>query len=318
MQIDTVTDISQAVRDLLNRVLEHEHAGATGLATRFAEFDELTGGLTPGTLTVIGGRPSMGKTALANSMASRMVAPGRFENDYKGFPPIPVAYFTPNQNYHELTANVLGSWSGIGPMLIRRGTFRDHQCASLLEAAEALQDVPLYINRSVVNFDALRIALMHLVYGKGVRVVFIDNVHNMPILSRIRDVNGEELRLEQALRSLAVEFNIAVVCLSNIARPPEDGPYLPRLSDLDEYGTFGHDADIVALLHREYYYRGADIEWHDDPLNDQSRADLLIHKNIGGPTGTVSLRWDEQAWRFEDYSYDVPGPCFEDDPSIPI
>jgi len=317
MQINTVTDIAQAVQELLNRVLDPEHGGVTGLATRFAEFDELTGGLTPGTLTVIGGRPSMGKTALAISMASRMVAPGRFESRHEGCSPIPVAYFTPDQNYRGCTELLLMSWSGVCSLRMRRGILHEHHRAALQQAANELQDVPLFINRSILNFDALRIALMHLVYGKGVRVVFIDNVHDIPILNRIRDVNGEEVRLEQALRSLAVEFNIAVVCLSNIASPPENGSRQPRLSDLHEYGTFGHDADTVALLHRPAYYFCTEPEWSDDPLNDPSRADLLIQKNIGGPIGTLAFRWNEQAWRFEDYWHEEHSPCSMGDPSIP-
>jgi replicative DNA helicase len=91
---------------------------------------------------------------------------------------------------------------------------------------------------------------------------------------------------------------VPVICLSQLNRQSEgrDG-HRPRMSDLRESGSIEQDADVIALLHREDYYRMSEPDFQPDNI-----AEVIIAKQRNGPTGTVKLTFLNKTTRFENLS----------------
>ncbi len=103
-------------------------------------------------------------------------------------------------------------------------------------------------------------------------------------------------QISRGLKILARELNVPVVAISQLSRAPEQRtPPKPQLSDLRESGQIEQDADVVAFLYRQDYYRDPDEE--PDGL-----ADLIIAKHRNGPIGTRQLVFLDRFPKFADYS----------------
>jgi replicative DNA helicase len=103
-------------------------------------------------------------------------------------------------------------------------------------------------------------------------------------------------QISRGLKILARELEVPVVAISQLSRAPEQRtPPKPQLSDLRESGQIEQDADVVAFLFREDYYRDPDEE--PDGL-----ADLIIAKHRNGPIGTRKLVFLDRFPKFADFS----------------
>jgi len=82
---------------------------------------------------------------------------------------------------------------------------------------------------------------------------------------------------------MAREINVPVIALSQLSRAAEhrEGGQ-PRLADLRDSGAIEQDADVVAFLYREAYYKPMDISL-------QGQAEVIVAKQRQGPTGSVKL-----------------------------
>ena len=137
----------------------------------------------------------------------------------------------------------------------------------------------------------------HTLTQKGIKCVMLDYMQLM-------DNPGPESRQQQiseisrGIKAVARELAIPVIALSQLNRQSEgrDG-HRPRMSDLRESGSIEQDADVVALLHREDYYRMSDPDFQPDNI-----AELIIAKQRNGPTGTVKLAFMNKTTRFENLS----------------
>jgi replicative DNA helicase len=121
---------------------------------------------------------------------------------------------------------------------------------------------------------------------------------------QLMDNPGPESRQQQiseisrAVKSVARELDIPVICLSQLNRMTEGREgHRPRMSDLRESGSIEQDADVVMLLHREDYYRMSDPDFQPDNI-----AEVIIAKQRNGPTGTIKLTFLNRTTRFENLS----------------
>jgi replicative DNA helicase len=121
---------------------------------------------------------------------------------------------------------------------------------------------------------------------------------------QLMDNPGPESRQQQiseisrGIKAVARELMVPVIALSQLNRGSEnrDG-HRPRMSDLRESGSIEQDADVVALLHREDYYRLQEPDFVPDNI-----AEVIIAKQRNGPTGTVRLAFNNKSTRFENLS----------------
>jgi replicative DNA helicase len=255
-----------------------------GVETGFKSLDYLTGGLRPGQLTIVAGRPAMGKSALMLNMCENMVRRG-----------VPALYFSLEMPANELGCRVVLGRAETNIEVIRNG-FLDHASKiRITEAADQFASEPLYVDdRGGLTMLDIRGRARLAVRRWGVRAIFVDYlqlVSHTGAQSRENEVGF----VSRGLKAMAMELSVPVIAAAQVNRKSEDrSDNRPKMSDLRESGSIEQDADLVLLLHRPCYY-AADQETEPDPQD----AELHIAKHRAGATGKVNLIWRPRLTRFE-------------------
>jgi replicative DNA helicase len=284
-----ITGSAISIKDLLAEAFEaidkREGHHVTGLATGFAELDDLTCGLQNGEMIVIAGRPSMGKTSFAMNIAEHIGA----DND------IPVALFSLEMSKQQFAERMLCSRGMIDSQLVRKGLLNDNQYQELVHTASELSEKPIFVDDTpAITPLELRGKARRLRAQHGIRCILIDYLQLMSLGGRIESRQQEVSQMSRYLKALARELEIPVVVLSQLNRSPEGREgHRPRMSDLRESGSIEQDADVVMLLHREdYYHRG------EDGYEETNIAEVIIAKQRNGPTDTIELNFNGTNTRF--------------------
>jgi replicative DNA helicase len=291
-----VTGGAQPLPDLIEEVFRKietlDGTTLTGEPTGFFELDELTCGLQPTELIIVAGRPSMGKTAIGLNMAEHIA----LDED----PPRPVLFFSLEMSSQQVAQRILCSRARVDSQRLRRGRHTAEELQRLQSVADEIRGRPLLVDdTSGLSILELR-ARARLAYRKhGIRAIFVDYLqlmHTPGAESRQQEV----AEISRGLKALAKELNVPVIAMSQLNRKPEDrSTNRPRMSDLRESGAIEQDADLVALLHRESYYKlGENQDADEDPS-----AELIIAKQRNGPVGTVKLHFNRQWTRFDNPQY---------------
>jgi replicative DNA helicase len=275
-----------AMEDVLVEVFEMiENRGQRGLETGYFDLDDMMNGLQNGEMIIVAARPSMGKTAFAMNIIEHIAADSR----------LPCAVFSLEMSKQQLAQRMLCSRGQIDAHKLRKGMLQSHEYAHLANVVGELAKAPIWVDDSPgltpleLRAKARRLKLQH-----DIKCVMIDYMQLM-------DNPGPESRQQQiseisrGVKAVARELNIPVICLSQLNRQSEgrDG-HRPRMSDLRESGSIEQDADVIALLHREDYYRMSEPDFQPDNI-----AEVIIAKQRNGPTGTVKLTFLNKTTRFE-------------------
>ncbi|MHB9291614.1 putative replicative DNA helicase [Hollandina sp. SP2] len=247
----------------------------TGIPSGFDELDKLTAGFQASELIIIGARPSMGKTALALTMASHIAIRNK----------IPTAFFTLEMSDLALMLRLISSEAMIHANAIRTGFLTAADFTNLLEAASNIYDAPLYIvDMPNMKLLDLRAQARRLRAQQQVEIIFID------YLTLISSENARIQRHEQiaeisrSLKSLARELKIPIIALSQLTREAEKDK--PNLSSIRESGSIEQDADVVMFLHRE---RDSDQKADEQHMEEGKKTNLILAKQRNGPVGTIEL-----------------------------
>ncbi len=259
----------------------------TGLETGFFEMDEMTSGLQKGELIIVAGRPSMGKTAWAMSVAEHIAITRKQ----------PVAVFSLEMGKQQLAQRLLCARSGVDSHRLRRNMLREEEFHTLVMTVGEMSDAPLYIDDTPgLSLLSLRAKARRLASRHDIKCIVIDYLQLMSAPgseSRQQEVS----ELSRGIKALARELNVPVICLSQLNRASESREgHKPRMSDLRESGSIEQDADVVILLHREEYYH--DDEWKASNPDKCGIAEVIIAKQRNGPVGTVELQFSSQTTRF--------------------
>ena len=282
----------EPMEKVLHEVFEMiENRGQRGLITGFHELDDMTNGLQKGEMIIVAARPSMGKTAFAMNLVEYISA------DMK----LPCAVFSLEMSKQQLAQRMLCSRGKIDAHKLRKGMLNSQEYTTLATVVGELAKAPIWVDDSAgltpleLRAKARRLKMQH-----DVKCIMIDYMQLM-------DNPGPESRQQQiseisrAVKSVARELEIPVICLSQLNRATEgrDG-HRPRMSDLRESGSIEQDADVVMLLHREDYYRMSEQDFQPDNI-----AEIIIAKQRNGPTGTIKLTFDNKTTRFNNLSMAV-------------
>jgi replicative DNA helicase len=232
---------------------------------------------------VIGARPSVGKTALALTMAANMAIHNKF----------PVGFFTLEMSSMALMQRMLASEARIRSNSLRSGFLKPSDFHKLTEAASKIYEAPLYIEDTPsLRLLDLRALARRMRHQFNVSIIFID------YLTLITSENRELARHEQiaeisrSLKALARELDIPVVALSQVRRESEGKQ--PNLADLRESGSIEQDADVVIFLHRE---RLSADDQEELPRNIET--DLIVAKQRNGPVGSMKIAFIPEYTKFE-------------------
>lgn len=280
--------LPELIEEVFRQIDELDGQPLTGEPTGFFALDELTFGLQPAEFIIIAGRPSMGKTALGLNIAEHIAIT---EN-----PPRPALFFSLEMSRQAVAQRILCSRARVDTQKLRRGRHEPQVMSQLQAAAAECQGKPLLVDdTSDLSILELR-ARARMAYRKHkIRAMFVDYLQL--VRAPGADSRQQEVaEISRGLKALAKELNIPVVAMAQLNRKPEDrSSNRPRMSDLRESGALEQDADLVALLHRESYYKlGEDPEAEDDP-----KAELIIAKQRNGPVGKVDLHFNRQWTRFD-------------------
>jgi len=266
------------------------------IPTGLSELDELLdGGLRGGNLIIVGARPSMGKTALADTIALHVAM-------NLG---LPVGKFSMEMQNSEGGQRSLASVGRIPLHALRRPErLADEHWERMTRAAERLRQAPLYsYDRGGLNINQVRAKARSLKRKHGLRMLVVDYVQ---LMSGIDGRQQRSAQLEEAsrgLKSLAKELDIPIIALAQVLRGVEkEADPMPRMSDLKDCGSFEQDADIVLFLHRPIVLKPAlGADW-------KPAAQCRLAKQRGGRTGDFHLHYQGEYTKFSTWPKDVPYP----------
>uniref|UniRef100_A0AB33IU05 Replicative DNA helicase n=1 Tax=Prevotella sp. GTC17254 TaxID=3236794 RepID=A0AB33IU05_9BACT len=287
-QIDPV--VQQAI-EILQKASANS-GGLTGISTGFTKLDEMTSGWQKSDLVIIAGRPAMGKTSFALSIAKNIAVDSR----------VPIAFFSLEMNNVQLVNRLISNTCEIGGNKILNGQLSPDEWSRLDTNVRKLTGSPIYIDDTPgLSVFELRTKARRLVREKGVEIIMIDylqlmNANGMKFGSRQEEVST----ISRSLKGLAKELNIPILALSQLNRTVENRDGLegkrPQLSDLRESGAIEQDADMVLFVHRPEYYH----IFEDEKGNDlHGMAQIIIAKHRKGATGDVLLTFKGEFTRFQ-------------------
>jgi replicative DNA helicase len=273
----------------------------TGITTGLTDLDRKTGGYQRGELTIVAGRPGMGKSGFAASSARQSGAA--------------VHYFSLEMTAEALTARALTDaiYDHRDPIAysdLIAGRFADDAQAQRIVDAQREFHLPIRIDAQA-GLSVQQIAARARKYqqslqrrGADLDIVVVDHLHLVRASDRYRGNKVAEVtEVSAGLKALAKDLNVAVVALAQLNRAVENrDDKRPNLSDLRESGSIEQDADLVLLLFREAYYLRQSCA---NPVEEDARVarelevrhrlEVDIAKARNGPTGTVTLFFDAAA-----------------------
>jgi replicative DNA helicase len=302
----------------------------TGVSTGFTDLDKLLGGLHPSDLVVLAGRPSMGKTALATNIGFHAARAYRATQAPDGRTVAEdgavIGFFSLEMSAEQLATRILSEESGVASDRIRRGDVSHEDFDRFVQASQRLASVPFFVDDTpALTIAGLRTRARRLMRQQGLGLILVDYLQ---LLRGGGDGRGSENRVQEiseitrGLKALAKELNVPVIALSQLSRAVEQREdKRPMLSDLRESGSIEQDADVVMFVFREEYYlsRGEPTrrpEETDDKFNERydrwkerleqvhGTAEVIIAKQRHGPIGKVTLRFEGETTRFDNFVSD--------------
>ena len=230
-------DGAVAVRTLLPAVIDqideaHNNPNKLrGLATGFTEFDKLTGGLRPGDLVIVAGRPSMGKTTLAVNMA-----------EYAAVNPnsrASVAIFSMEMPSEQVITRMLASIGGVPLNSLRSGRITDDDWVRITGATSQLSEAKIFIDETpALNPTEIRARARRVKREHGLDLVVVDYLQLMQVPGTKENRATEIAEISRGLKALAKELQVPVIALSQLNRGVEQREHKkPVMSDLRECVT---------------------------------------------------------------------------------
>ncbi|WP_419900707.1 replicative DNA helicase [Roseomonas sp. USHLN139] len=295
--------------------------GLIGIDTGLRGVNRMTKGFRPGQFIVVGGRPSMGKTAFAGS-----VTIGAAKSD------VPVLFVTAEMDASDIMARMIAAEAGVSLNEVLTGHRKaegDGEPMVMSQAAvDAVVGAQQVLSRLPIEFEEASSPSVPFIRGRarrmlrqrGLGLIVVDYLG----LLRASDVAARQNRNEavseisRGLKAMARELRVPVLALAQLNRESEkrEGKR-PQLSDLRDSGSIEQDADVVGFVHRPHYYLAknppsrkdnetqAEFEarqdnWAEEVDRSAGKAELILHKQRQGETGIIRMNWNAEAtWFFD-------------------
>lgn len=273
-----------------------QQSGLPGISCGLAAWDALTQGMERGGLYVFAGRPAMGKTAAAITVASAACRRG-----------LRVAFFSLEMPKKRLVERLLAGEGGISLRNIRTGHLTADEASALPAARQAISRYKLVIDDSSALTLPQIVSRCRRIRADlgGLDMVFVDYIGIMrPDSQRKAGTRSEEVSLiANGLKAAAKQLDVPIVALAQINRGVEGRESKrPMLSDLKESGGIEEAADVVTGLFRPCYYQPGDAQ----AQTGVEPAEWIVLKCRDGETGTAKVGFYGAYTRFDDMevSYD--------------
>ena len=267
----------------LERVSENP-SEITGIPTGFHDLDKMLSGLQPSNLIVVAGRPSMGKTAFAQNIAT-----------YASIgvePRSKVLVFSLDMSEEQFASRILYSEANVDSSKLRKGNIEQEDWDQLAQAIDILSSASIKImDKPNLSPEYIRKTIQQIKHDDGLDLIIIDYLQLMMLEREPAEGKNEIDEIIYELKCIAKEFDIPVLVLSQLNRALENrGDHHPELRDLKGSGYIEELADVILFLYRDEVYDGDSL--------DKGFADIIIAKHKNGPTGLVRLAFVGKHLRF--------------------
>ena len=290
---DSLQHIGKVLLNVYDRLEELAESGSdiAGLSTGLHDLDRKINGLNKSDLLLIAARPGMGKTSLALN-----VAPNVAKSTDKT-----VAFFSLEMSREQLATRLLSNESFVDNQKLTTGKLDEEDWGKLSLASSALSQTDIRVDDN----PAITVAEMNAKCRRldNLGLVVIDYLQLMTAAAPGK--SGENRvtvvsEISRALKIMAKELNVPVICLSQLSRANESRTdKRPMLSDLRESGAIEQDADSVMFIYRDDYY--------NENSEEKNIAECIVAKNRHGETGTVKLQWLPQFTTFSNLEWKHEG-----------
>ena len=305
------------LQDLLSDVLSDGSESDSGVSgptrTGFGDLDVLlNGGMHGSDLIVLAARPSVGKSALALTIARNAAISHQ----------LPVAIFSLEMSAEQVAGRLVSAESGVEQARLQIGRHTEEQDNEISYAIGKLTQAEIYVDDTAGQTLAeIRAKSRNLhtrlqeqanrrgVGHSGLGLIIVDHIQLVHGFSRApADTNrvSEISLISRTLKEIARELKIPILALSQLSRAVERRhPPVPQLSDLRESGSIEQDADVVVFIYREDMYDREDYQ--DELVADAASsgrheiAQLLVAKHRHGAVGRVDVRFVPTVAKFEDF-----------------
>jgi len=275
---ETLSDYYDRISDLAARPDEIH-----GVPTGFIDLDKLLSGLQPSDLLIVAGRPGMGKTGLALSIAKNAAQTHKKH----------VAIFSMEMSNEQLVQRLISQETGIDSQRLRTGKLEEQEWPLFTHAIEVMSDTRIFLDDTpAITPLQLRTKCRRLHLEYRLDLVIIDYLQLMSGDTRNDNRVQEVSYISRNLKILARELNVPVLAAAQLSRAVEQrSDKRPVLSDLRESGSLEQDADIVMFIYRPEVYE-------DDPAKENV-AEIIVSKHRNGPVGSVQLIFRKKLAKFE-------------------
>nr|YP_009686229.1 DNA replication helicase [Halamphora calidilacuna]QDR24973.1 DNA replication helicase [Halamphora calidilacuna] len=270
------------------------HPKLVGLTSGFDELDSLTQGFQKSDLIILAGRPAMGKTALSLNITLTSIKKSQ----------LPVLFFSLEMSKEQIIHRLLAMETNINQIRLKNGNLSQSDWAKLTKVIKLLSKLPLFIDDTVdLSINEIRSKIKTILFDKKkIGLIIIDYLQLMQISTTKLDNRAQELsHITRLLKTLAREFNVPIIALSQLSRNVENRlDKKPILSDLRESGSIEQDADLVLMLYRNQLIPKTDS--HSFQKFESEQIELILAKHRNGPTGTIKLRFDKKKMKFSSFN----------------
>lgn len=290
------TPLADMLADAMQHILSVRGTGGVpGIPTGLAQYDRLTGGMMPAEMTVLGARPSHGKSTLAFQI---MLEAARMD--------VPVLLFSAEMSNRMVSQRVLANAAGVDSLAMRLGTLPDEDYEKLARAQAALSSLPVYScdTGGLTIEQATRVADRMRDERGDFGLIVADYLQLIRSSDKTARRDDEVVAATSVgLKTLAKRHNCHVLALAQLNRGVETraGDKTPTLADLRQSGQIEQDADVACFLHRPIRHGERAVEVSGMATSSEHYACLSVAKQRNGPLGACDLHFDGALARFEDW-----------------
>ncbi|ACU78905.1 replicative DNA helicase [Mycoplasma mycoides] len=284
-EIEPIGEVAKRVVEKIKE-LEMKAEIISGVPTGYNYLDLVTSGWQESDFIILAARPSVGKTAFSLNLA--------FNAAMQKYP---VAFFSLEMPAEQLTQRLFTRLTSVDSTNLRTGKGLSKQNWEKIQIAkEKLEEIPIYIDATPgISTQEIRSKLYKMKRDHNIKLCVIDYLQ-LIVGSQNKDRQNEVSEISRQLKQIARETSIPIICLSQLSRRAETREdKRPMLSDLRDSGAIEQDADIVAFLYRDDYYK------KDLTDLDKEKTELILAKHRNGATGTVLLRFIKDFGVFRDW-----------------
>jgi len=283
--------------DILKESIDIRQKGIkSGVPAGLMLVDNLTNGWQKSDLIILAGRPSMGKTACAVSMA---MYPALDLN-------IPIAIFSLEMSSSQLVSRMQSNLSGVNVSRIVKKQLDESETKAIHNDCVKLETAPIFIDDTPnISLLELKSKARKLVREEKVELIIIDYLQLMRAGYDTNNREQEIAAISRGLKAIAKELDIPVIALSQLSRAVEarGGDKKPGLSDLRESGQIEQDADMVVFCYRPEYYGIEQYEVDGRDFETRGLFMLLVAKHRNGELGEIPLKFIHEQTKVTNHSF---------------